>query len=382
MGRHAELVLAMSLVLGTATVAWLVLAWPLRLWPRASVRFALANAQLGISLQLVLLRGEQTDWRAWALADLVGLSGFFLLHGGVRHLFGMKPWHRLELVLLAAVVLAYLLLAPGPASRPNYRLIYSLCAGSLCAAMAWLMWVGTRSEINRRAAWVFALPFMAMSGVMAWRVLSLPLMAPASAPLGGDRTAVVWAIFMLCLMLNMTLASCVITRLLLMIRRHAERDPLTGLFNRRVLMNRLAEERARSTRSQQPFALVMLDIDHFKGLNDRHGHAAGDAALQHVSAILQAQLRRSDVLARSGGEEFVVLMPETPRDAAARVAERMRVALESQLLDWQGQALAVRASFGVSDSRCSADDTALFSQTDAALYRAKAEGRNRVALTP
>ncbi|WP_374434645.1 GGDEF domain-containing protein [Inhella sp.] len=382
MGNHAELVLATTLVLCTCALAWGLMAWPLRVWPRASLRFALANAQLGISLQLVMLRGEELDWRAWALADLTGLAGFFLLHGGVRHLFGMKPAHRLEWVAIAGLLLAYALLPPGPESRAAYRTLYSLTAGSLCLVMAWLLFAGSRREIDARAAWVFSLPLLGLAALMVWRLSQTLPQLGAGVLLGRDRSAMVWAVFGLCLLVNMALASCVMTRLVLVIRRQAERDALTGLFNRRVLQRRLAEELARGQRRPQVLALLALDVDHFKQINDRHGHAAGDAALCHVATLLQAQLRRSDVLARSGGEEFVVLMPETGRAEAAQVAERMRAALEAQPLEWEGLQIAVRASFGVADSTQAQSEDGLLQRADAALYAAKAGGRNRVVLAP
>jgi len=129
-------------------------------------------------------------------------------------------------------------------------------------------------------------------------------------------------------------------------------------------------------------AELVLDVDHFKQVNDQHGHAAGDAALRHVAALLQTLLRRSDVLARTGGEEFVVLMPETGRDAAAQVAERMRAALQAQDLEWEGRRIPVRASFGIACSEQAHSDDALLQLADQALYAAKAGGRNRVALAP
>lgn len=153
----------------------------------------------------------------------------------------------------------------------------------------------------------------------------------------------------------------------------AVRDPLTGLFNRRGLADRmglLGPERA---------ALVSLDLDRFKLLNDTLGHAAGDAALVHLARILLDQVRGMDVVARVGGEEFLLWLPGTTLEEGARVAERVRVRLGTGKWDWQGRAWPLSASFGVAawpETTRSRENLA--AQADAALYAAKRGGRDRV----
>lgn len=157
-------------------------------------------------------------------------------------------------------------------------------------------------------------------------------------------------------------------------------DPLTGAANRRHLQARVEAEVAEAQRRQTPLALITFDIDHFKRINDHYGHAAGDQILQNVVEVVRGELRPSDFLARTGGEEFVVLLPGSAMPEAMLIAERLRSTLAATPFIWQGGRLSVTASFGASafDASQSNLDQAL-QRADAALYRAKHSGRNQVA---
>ena len=159
--------------------------------------------------------------------------------------------------------------------------------------------------------------------------------------------------------------------------RLAVTDGLTGLFNRRHFEERLAVELARLQRHPQPLSLVMFDVDHFKSVNDRFGHAQGDRVLVALARAAQQQVRASDVLARWGGEEFIVLLPGDSAAEAMRLAERLRDSFESLVVPGVG---TVTASFGVAELADgeSADDLCL--RADEALYAAKDAGRNRCRL--
>ena len=159
---------------------------------------------------------------------------------------------------------------------------------------------------------------------------------------------------------------------------HAKIDPLTGLPNRRALDERLQQEWARLLRHGGNLSVIMADIDHFKNVNDRFGHPAGDEVLRHVAHMLAAGCRESDVPARYGGEEFVVITPETSLEAAARFADRLRVSICVQPLAVHGKALEITVSFGVADSEGLSSPEELVQMADDALYRAKSAGRNCV----
>ena len=159
-------------------------------------------------------------------------------------------------------------------------------------------------------------------------------------------------------------------------------DGLTGLLNRRSLVELLTAEFAKSERYHNQLSLVMVDIDHFKKVNDTHGHLVGDAALKVLARVLRAELRACDSAARFGGEEFALLLPQTDREGAFVAAERCRIALQAAEVPIAGGVLHITASFGVATypqaNISSLDD--FVGQADQALYRAKSEGRNRVVL--
>lgn len=160
--------------------------------------------------------------------------------------------------------------------------------------------------------------------------------------------------------------------------RASEHDALTGLANRRRLEADLAEECDRSLRYGNPLAFVMLDLDHFKRLNDTHGHQQGDEALQACAQEITAALRASDTAYRYGGEELAIIARETTLDGGLQLAERLRAAIESRY-PGAGGALRVTASFGVAAMpEHAASPRALIAAADAALYAAKTAGRNRV----
>ncbi|MDZ7856435.1 GGDEF domain-containing protein [Sphaerotilus sp.] len=161
-------------------------------------------------------------------------------------------------------------------------------------------------------------------------------------------------------------------------------DSLTNVRNRRCFMQAAALEFERATRHNRPMAIVLIDVDHFKRINDRHGHQVGDKALIDIARACQATLRKTDLLARFGGEEFIVLLPETGQREAVRLAERMRsaVATDVQLPD-RAQVGLVTISLGaVALSRATPTLDLLIQAADQALYDAKRAGRDRVHTMP
>ena len=159
-------------------------------------------------------------------------------------------------------------------------------------------------------------------------------------------------------------------------------DPLTGLYNLRYFDARMAEERARAARSGDPLALAMFDLDHFKAVNDRHGHAFGNDVLVAVAGALRASARRADTVARIGGEEFAVIMPAADVMAACAAAERSRRAVGRCRVPARSGSVVITASAGVAvaDQEHPCSERELFARADRALYAAKGAGRNRAVL--
>lgn len=165
------------------------------------------------------------------------------------------------------------------------------------------------------------------------------------------------------------------------LRHQSLRDPLTGLFNRRYLEENLNRELLRCARRQLPISAIMLDVDHFKRFNDQHGHAAGDALLAAVGQVLQQHVRGEDIACRYGGEEFILILPETAHETALQRADEIRQAIAATTISHMHQTYGpATASLGVSTAPELAYDAAVLQQAaDAALYAAKHGGRNRVA---
>lgn len=164
------------------------------------------------------------------------------------------------------------------------------------------------------------------------------------------------------------------------LQRVAALDPLTGLYNRRFGMKRLEEELARIQRNQTPLSLIIVDLDHFKRLNDTYGHLAGDKVLVRAASVIRDMLRKGDVVMRYGGEEFIAILPGSDIEDGADIAERIRFALAQSRVEVAGHTLSVTASIGIA---CTADDRLssaepLMKLADSRLYAAKSGGRDRV----
>jgi diguanylate cyclase (GGDEF)-like protein len=163
----------------------------------------------------------------------------------------------------------------------------------------------------------------------------------------------------------------------LALQEASNRDPLTSLANRRMLIERLKEEVGRAVRLKQPFVLAMVDVDHFKQVNDTWGHDIGDRMLEEIARVLQAEIRAYDLCGRWGGEEFLILLPDTHLSDVAPVIERVRCGLESLSVRVSTETLSVSASFGVAEHRPGESYSQTLNRADAALLDAKRAGRNR-----
>jgi two-component system cell cycle response regulator len=165
-------------------------------------------------------------------------------------------------------------------------------------------------------------------------------------------------------------------------------EPLTGLYNRRHFMDRLGAEMAAAQRHERALSLLLIDIDHFKAVNDKFGHLAGDEALKMIAHVLKGSARKEDILARLGGEEFVVLSRETALPGGRALAERIRKAVERSRYAWEGQdikltvSIGVTVSIGLTEFKPGRNDRELLAAADKALYQAKQAGRNCVVAVP
>ena len=163
----------------------------------------------------------------------------------------------------------------------------------------------------------------------------------------------------------------------------AIRDPLTSLYNRRYLEETIEREVHRADRENLPLSIIMLDLDHFKQVNDTYGHDAGDLMLKMLSGLLQKECRKGDVACRYGGEEFCIIMPGAPLEIASERAERWRILFSQQSMKYKNKTVHATASFGVATyPHHGLDGRQVIASADQALYVAKQNGRNQVMLAP
>ena len=163
------------------------------------------------------------------------------------------------------------------------------------------------------------------------------------------------------------------------IRENSVRDGLTGCFNRTHAVEVLDAELRRARRSKLPLSLLMFDLDNFKNINDRHGHLCGDAVLAAIGAIMKSELRGSDVKCRYGGDEFMVILPDTPVGGARQVSDNLRRAIAERPVMWNDGQITVTASFGITAvNTADHDPRSAIARADTALYRAKQVGRNAI----
>ncbi|HEV7913704.1 MAG TPA: GGDEF domain-containing protein, partial [Albitalea sp.] len=317
-----------------------------------------------------------------AIGNLCIVASLVVLQRGVRHFFDRAaPWRWHAVVMTVAVAAsAYGL---DPAHGAARVAVISASLSLLCLSTAWDLKAQAGRRLEARWNVGLAVPVLVAGLVFGFRALAA-LLHPdtivstitANSSLNAG-SAIVYQV--VALTFQLTLVALVVSRFVAELREASRYDPLTGLLNRRAFDEALDAEVQRSRRRSEPFSVLMLDADHFKDINDRDGHAAGDRALQHLGTLLAAHMRDIDRVCRYGGEEFVVLLPGTTRADAQATAERLREKVEALPPRWQERALRLTVSIGVSQWQGADDDVAaLLARADAALYRAKEAGRNRV----
>jgi diguanylate cyclase (GGDEF)-like protein len=287
--------------------------------------------------------------------------------------------------LLFGLLLIEVLRSQGDSTTTLRVCIFTAVASWPLAATGWRMvrWAQDSASVSPAIMVVMVAPAVLVMGLF-WVRAGLVLLGTDSSAVNFDRGTdfdlIATVLFLIVLgAFNFSLASMVIGAMTERLRMLSDTDQLTELANRRVIMRRLEEEHARFQRSGHGYAVVMLDLDHFKAVNDSHGHAVGDQVLRAVAQELRDCQRRTDTLARIGGEEFLLLMPSTDIDGALAQARRICDRIAALKIATDAGELHITVSLGVAEALLSdASENALVNRADAALYRAKAAGRNRV----
>jgi len=341
--------------------------------------WALALVLHTVTYLLFTLRGSASTWASVVLANTLLAGTFALALAAVRQFQGHGlPWRCMLVPVLAmALLFAWF--------QDDYRACV-MAAGVVpplqVAMVLWALW-RPKPPAQMRGAVLLTVGLGLQAVLLAVRGA---LAAMHSIPTQGLlRTDGVQSLTFMAAFVVVILASL---GFILMAKDRADasnhyfatRDSLTGLFNRRALLLAARRDVALAARSREPYALMMVDIDHFKAVNDGHGHQVGDQILCHVAGLLSARLRAQDMVGRYGGEEFLVLLPNTAQHAAAELAETLRSAVAQTPCQREGRAITATVSIGVCGGQLhgTEDWDRLMRCADQALYAAKAAGRNRV----
>jgi diguanylate cyclase (GGDEF)-like protein len=301
-------------------------------------------------------------WRSPAfLAALVALAGCFLLPDKTA----LRHWLR---VLAASVMVMMFGLfsvdvqhAQGDPEQMARGIIMATFAVSLLSLQG-----------GREVLAYFAIPFIGSTAWLAWRGAD---MLATTALLTDPLMMLVIAMIASQLFYRIRQQQFALQRRL---NELARTDALTGLHNRRELEQRIAEEMSRSRRHARPLSVVIGDLDHFKRVNDEYGHAVGDDVLRAVGERMRGSLRAEDLAVRWGGEEFLLLLPDTDLENAVRVADKIRLTIADRPVICGDRSVGVTISFGVAQLGKDEAVADLVRRADDAMYRAKSEGRDRV----
>lgn len=357
---------------GMAVVGWGRQDDGVRLW-------ALGLLLNAVTHLLFALRGRIPDLLSVVVGNAVLVGVYLSMLAAVLQFQGRALPRRLTLALplLMAGCMALLL--------DSYSARVVVAGLLLCALNLWLLscLIARWKTMGGRGAWlvvgalgfqplVFALR-IGLVGISSW--MGAELMQSSAV-----QTLTFMSTFAVVLVASMGFVFMARDRADEDNRRLAAVDSLTGVANRRAVIAALDRDVARSIRTHEPMALMMVDIDHFKNVNDRYGHPVGDKVLCSVAEVLRERVRSQDLVGRYGGEEFMVLLPDTMAKGGYLLAQQLCEAVQALRLEHEGQPIPVTVSIGVYGGRLQPGDhwDMLISAADRALYEAKDRGRNRV----
>ncbi|MCV2369162.1 GGDEF domain-containing protein [Roseateles oligotrophus] len=377
--------LLVSLQLALYVLLWALASAALKDERRAILQwmgYALASAG---SVALLGWRPDGPIWLTHTGSSAASLLSLMLASRGVLLFLGLRPNDRLSIALAGAAAMGLGWVGPSDtASRlavAGFFNIVVIVGGFVQSRPAFMREFGLRLAV---AATLPSLILIGMNGYFL--ILGLLGRAPVISAQKGELPMAIWVVTLVsAAAFNYLFLFLVGFRMQQSLQRQATHDVLTGLPNRRAMAQRLQLEWDRSQRYGKPFVVISADVDHFKSINDRYGHALGDQALIAVARALRASARDSDHVSRVGGEEFLILMPEAQMASEGLPkAERLRAAIARlELMAPSGEKIALHASFGVSGWLASDQDREqVLRRADRALYEAKHKGRDRVVLQP
>lgn len=352
---------------------------------RSSVaHWSLFMVLLGLGFVLTTQRVEpRTGW-AYGGANFCFTAGFVVLRRGMERFMGVAPADREHVLTLVVFGALFAHLGPGEETAAGRVLLAYGAPSWVLARTAVALQGAFRAEYGNRMAFVLATPVALVLAVFGARFVQQALQPDVSLEMHRYTEAnrgLLYAYGVMAATYNFGFVALLTLRYVRRLRELTLHDPLTGLLNRRALDTELQREWSRLQREGAPFALLALDLDHFKRVNDRYGHLVGDEVLTQTAQRLRETVRGADLVARTGGEEFVVLMPETDDAGARSAAERLRAAVAGTPYAVSTGPLPLSVSVGVATvQRPGSGPRDALQRADRALYAAKEGGRDRVVM--
>ncbi len=358
------------------------MATPLRVYRAASTRFAIGNVVMAAGFAISLFRTDDSSVTFWLINDLFLVAGFLYYRLATYQLFQMPNnglFDKAAIVAIGLLLLCALMFSPSIEALSIGTTIICVTALTLTAMAKYR---GLRNEMGLLPAVSFIFPAVVICTILVLKGLLIALY-PDTAEIWFIRPQVdseplLWAYLVALVTANAASFGAALTKLILKIRKLAEHDQLTGLYNRRAIKLRLAQAYKLYKRSNVPFSVMLVDVDHFKRINDEYGHDAGDEAIKFVGQTMHDSLRETDIICRYGGEEFLILMSGSTRRDGIPAAEKLRINIASRPLHWNKHNIDLKVSIGCASIDDHDSIQSMLRAADNALYVAKSKGRNCV----
>ncbi len=368
---------------GLLAVVWLLVWWR-RIEPKCSSDFVLATAFATGSMIAIASRDATPAWIGVGMAHLCIVAGTQAVRRGIQRFADQRTTPILDALVLSATVMAAMA-AVDPTQIRTRIAVLQLVEAGLMAHAAWIIARHLREEFGRSTAWWASSPLWFIAALQIVRLIGV-FVAPEHVARSVNEVTVgniVFAGLMMnsIMIVNLSGFALIAIRVVRRLDDLSRRDAMTGLLNRGAIEQALDDRLQRARRLGTGLALLVLDVDHFKRINDLHGHPVGDAVLVALADALHQSVRTGDVVARAGGEEFWILASEVDSAKAQELAERIRLAIALCSPRVAQSRLQVTASIGVALCHGGAESARdIIVRADQALYAAKAAGRDQVAM--
>jgi diguanylate cyclase (GGDEF)-like protein len=364
-----------AVLMGSVSIVFAALSGSSRIigsWGRAMLLLAFGLLGLG-------MRDYVPLWLSAVVGNTLIVAAIALAMRALRVFVGSAPRDVMTWVLLATLFVMLLYFTEVRDSSVGRTIAISAALGIVALRAARLLHHSAPAACKLSSR-VTEYVFWAVAVITALRIVGTLLFPPPSSLAAGPFNAAVFLFYSgFIIVSTLSVMWMEIESLQAELVRAARYDALTGLYNRGTFLEEFGREVSRCARGGPAFSLAVFDLDRFKRLNDQYGHPFGDRVLKAFAEVLRADIRKHDAVGRYGGEEFALLMPNTGKETAMRVAERVRRDLEARGITVDGKRIEVTASGGVSTYGVDGEDwDTLLSAADTALYEAKNKGRNRV----